>query len=140
MTDERVVLDTNTMVCGLLSSGTMSAAAIDRAVSRGQLVATAAILRDLMRVLVSPKLDRYVPLERREALLLALAPLVDIVAVLRPVPASRHLNDDMFREAAVNGRADALVTTDRDLLELNPLHGIAVLTPGDYVNWQAVRR
>ena len=42
--------------------------------------------------------------------------------------------DDTFLEAAVNGRADVLVSGDRDLLELYPFRGIAILTPAAYVN------
>jgi predicted nucleic acid-binding protein len=31
------------------------------------------------------------------------------------------------------GLADAIITGDRDLLELNPFRGIAILTPAEYL-------
>lgn len=39
----------------------------------------------------------------------------------------------MFLEAAVNGRADVLVSGDKDLLVLNPFAGIAILSPAEYL-------
>jgi putative PIN family toxin of toxin-antitoxin system len=49
--------------------------------------------------------------------------------VLQPIRASRDPKDDKFLEAAVNGRADVLVTGDKDLLDLNPFRGVAIVTP-----------
>jgi putative PIN family toxin of toxin-antitoxin system len=75
-----------------------------------------------------------VPRKRRDALLLRFAPLIEIVDVLQSVRASRDPKDDKFLEAAVNGRADVIVTGDGDLLELNPFRGIAILAPAAYVD------
>jgi predicted nucleic acid-binding protein len=33
----------------------------------------------------------------------------------------------------VHGRADLIVTGDRDLLDLHPFHGIATVTPADFL-------
>lgn len=136
MKRERVVLDTNVLISGLFSITSMPARAVERAISSDQLVASAATLRDLMTKLLSPKFDRYVPRERRDALLLRLAPLVEIVEVVQTVRASRDPNDDKFLETAVNGRADVVVSGDGDLLELNPFRGIAILTPAAYMDRQ----
>ncbi len=52
------------------------------------------------------------PRERRDALLLRLAPLIEIVEVVQTIRASRDPSDDKFLEAAVNGRADVVVSGD----------------------------
>jgi predicted nucleic acid-binding protein len=57
------------------------------------------------------------------------------VTILSPVRACRDPRDDKFLEVAVHGRADAIVTGDRDLLDLNPFRGIAILTPAEYLEW-----
>jgi len=77
-----------------------------------------------------------VPRERRDALLLRLAPLIELVEILQSIRASRDPDDDKFLEVAVNGRADVLVSGDADLLELNPFRGIAILTPAAYLDRQ----
>jgi putative PIN family toxin of toxin-antitoxin system len=134
---ERVVLDTNVLISGLLSTTSTPARAVERAVAMGQLLASADRLRELIATLLSPKFDRYVPRARRDALLFRLAPLFEIVEVVQRLQACRDPHDDQFLEAAVNGRADVIVSGDGDLLGLNPFRGIAILTPAAYLNRQA---
>jgi putative PIN family toxin of toxin-antitoxin system len=133
MTRERVVIDTNVLISGLLSTTSTPALAVEKAITKGQLVATTETLRELIEKLLQAKFDRYVSRERREALLQRVASIVEIVEVLQAVRASRDSKDDKFLEAAVNGRANVLVTGDRDLLDLNPFRGIAIVTPADYL-------
>lgn len=129
MTRERVVIDTNVLISSLFSTTSTPALAVDKAVTKAQLIATTETLRDVIEKLLLPKFDRYVRRERREALLQRLASLVEIVVVLQPIRASRDPKDDKFLEAAVNGRASTIVTGDRDLRDLSPFRGIVVLTP-----------
>jgi putative PIN family toxin of toxin-antitoxin system len=133
MTRERVVIDTHVLISGLFSTTSTPALAVEKAITKGQLVATTETLRELIEKLLQAKFDRYVSRERREALLQRVASIVEIVEVLQAVRASRDSKDDKFLEAAVNGRANVLVTGDRDLLDLNPFRGIAIVTPADYL-------
>ncbi len=132
MTRERVVIDTNVLISSLFFTTSTPAQAVDKAVTKAQLVATTETLRELIGKLHSPKFDRYVRRERRDALLERVASLVEIIDVLQSIRASRDPRDDKFLEAAVNGRADVIVTGDKDLLDLNPFRGIAIVTPADY--------
>jgi len=133
MTHERVVIDTNVLISSLFLATSTPAQAVDKAVTNAQLVATMETLRELLEKLHSPKFDRYVRRERRDALLERVASLVEIIDVLQSIRASRDAKDDKFLEAAVNGRADVIVTGDKDLLDLNPFRGIAILTPAAYL-------
>ena len=133
MTPERVVIDTNVLISGILSSTSTPALAVEKAIRGAQLVATSETLRELIEKLLLPKFDRYVRRERREALLQRVVSLVEIVEVLQSARASRDPKDDKFLDAAVNGRAGVLVTGDRDLLDLNPFRGIAIVTPAEYL-------
>ena len=109
------------------------------AISTGDLLASIATLRELTEKLLSPRFDAYVSRDRREALLLRLSPLVQIVTILQTFHASRDPKDDKFLDVAVNGRADVIVTGDGDLLALHPFRGIAILTPAAYLDRQAQR-
>lgn len=133
MTRERVVIDTNVLISGLLPATSTPAHAVDRAIKSAQLVATTETLRELIEKVLSPKFDRYVTRERRDALLARLAAVVDIVAVIQPIRASRDPKDDTCLEAAVNGRADVFVTGAGDLLTLHRFRGIAIVTPAAYL-------
>ena len=131
MTRERIVIDTNVLISGLFSTTSTPALALENAITKAQLVATTETLRELIEKLLLPKFDRYVSRERRETLLQRVASLVEIIEVLQHVRLSRDPKDDKFLEAAVNGRANVIVTGDRDLLDLNPFRGIAIVTPAD---------
>jgi len=133
MKSERVVFDTNVLISGLLLVPSTPARALETAIRLDEIVATLETLREFMAKLISPKFDRYVSREQRDQLLQRLAPVLEIVQVVQPVRASRDRKDDKFLEAAVNGRAEILVTGDRDLLELHPFRGISILTPADYL-------
>jgi putative PIN family toxin of toxin-antitoxin system len=106
---------------------------VEHAIEQGQLIASTATLRELAAKLLSPKLDPYVLRARREALLLHLAPLVEIVEIVQEFHACRDHDDDKFLDVAVNGRADMLVSGDADLLALNPFRGVPILTPAAYL-------
>ena len=134
MTGERVVIDTNVLISGLLFTTTAPARAVQHAIEHGQIIASRDTLRELTAKLLAPKFDRYVSPVRREALLASLAPIVEIVEIVQRVAASRDPKDDAFLEAAVNGQADVLVTGDEDLLVLDPFRGIKILTPASYVS------
>ena len=137
MTRERVVIDTNVLISSLFFTTSTPARAVEKAVTKAQVVATTETLRELIEKLLLPKFDRYARRDRREALLERLASLVKIVQVLQSIRASRDPKDDKFLEAAVNGRADVTVTGDRDLLDLNPFRGVAIVTPADYLAREA---
>jgi len=136
MTRERIVLDTNVLISGALSTTSTPAPALGRAVADGQLLASAATLRELIEKLRSKKFDPYVSLERRDALLLALAPLIEIIEIIQVVDICRDPKDNKFLEVAVNGRASVIVSGDGDLRALNPFRGIAILTPAEYLERQ----
>ena len=139
MARERLVLDTNVLISGALSITSTPARALEMAISTGDLLASIATLRELTEKLLSPRFDAYVSRDRREALLLRLSPLVQIVTILQTFHASRDPKDDKFLDVAVNGRADVIVTGDGDLLALHPFRGIAILTPAAYLDRQAQR-
>ena len=133
MARERVVIDTNVLISGLFSTTSTPAQAVEKAVTKGGLVATLETLRELIEKLHSSKFDPYVRRDRRDALLERVASVVEIIDILQLIRASRDPKDDKFLEAAVNGRADVIVTGDKDLLDLNPFRGIAILSPADYI-------
>lgn len=133
MKTSRVVIDTNVFISGLISMTSPPGRAIDHAAQFGRLVVTPHTLEELITTVWRPKFDPFLSRARRQRALDRLVPLMEIVAVVSIVRACRDPKDDMFLEAAVNGRADVLVTGDKDLLALNPFAGIAIVTPADYL-------
>jgi len=133
MKAERIVVDTNVLISAALLDESLPARALNHAVRSGQLIGTEATVREFAVKLLAPKFDPYVSRAAREALLRRLQPIVEIVPVIQAVEACRDPRDDKFLEAAINGRADVIITGDKDLLALHPFRGIAILSPAAYI-------
>lgn len=133
MKTERVVIDTNVLISAALLNDSVPARARDHAIRYGQLIASEQTFAELTGRLLAARFDRYVSRAVRETLLKRLQPIVEIVPVIQIVRACRDHRDDMFLEAAVNGRADVVITGDKDLLVLHPFAGIAIVTPSNYL-------
>lgn len=133
MTDLRWVLDTNILVSRLLLPSGIAARAVDHALARGTLLVSEATMLELATVLARPKFDRWVSIAERQRFVTLLGGVASTVPITRRVAACRDPNDDKFLEVALNGGAQALVTGDRDLLALDPFHGIPIVSPGDFV-------
>ena len=89
------------------------------------------MLLELLDVLTRPKLMQKYNLGSEDSLALMGLLLLrgEAVAPKRRIQACRDPQDDKFLEAAVAGRADALVSGDADLLALHPFEGTPVLSP-----------
>lgn len=136
MTDQpRWVLDTNALISRLLVPAGTAAKAVDHALARGILLVSEATLNELIEVLDRPKFDAYISSTDRREFIRLLGGVSRIVTVLRSVKACRDPNDDKFLDVALAGEARAIITGDKDLLALDPFHGIRILTPAEFLAW-----
>lgn len=133
MRSDRLVLDTNVLISGLVWPPSVPGRVLDHAITAARLLVSVATLDELVVTLLADKFDDYVPRNDRAAALERLFPLVEIVEAVRIVRACRDPRDDKFLEVAVNGSADTLITGDKDLLVLHPFMGVNILTPAAYL-------
>jgi len=129
----RIVIDNNALVSRLLLPSSVPARAVRKAVETAQILVTDATLMELAEVLSRPKFDPYVSVGERQEFLRLLTRVGEMVVVTLKVKVCRDPKDDAVLEAAVNGRANLIVTGDKDLLTLHEFHRIAVLSPSAYL-------
>lgn len=129
----RVVLDTNTLISGVLLGDSVPGQAVRKAVADGHLLMSEASLYELADVLSRKKFDRYLSVEDREEFVRLVLRVAEMVPIVSAVHECRDETDNRILEVAVNGGAELIVSGDRDLLMLNPFRGIPVLKPGDYL-------
>jgi len=94
------------------------------------------IVAEVQKALGTVKVRRYLP-EPDEALrwIADLEAIADLVQDLGGVTGvCRDPADDAVLAAAVEGRADAIVTGDADLLDLHEYQGIAIITPRAFLD------
>lgn len=131
----RVCLDTNVLVAAFATRG-LCADVLRTVLVDHELVIGDVIFDELERVLAQ-KLG--VPEPRRAAVRSALG-----TAVVVPRPAAPHplplqdADDRWVLATAVDGRADVLVTGDRDLLEAAEAAPLTIVSPRAF--WEQLRR
>ncbi len=128
----RVVVDTNVLLSAALSPGGAPAMLVDRLLEIGKLVFSVATFAELEARIWLPKFDRYLPIDRRHRIILqarAAAVWIDIPANLAQRAFSRDPKDDAFIQTALAAGATRLISGDDDLLCLDPLGELRLLTP-----------
>jgi len=129
---ERAVVDTNVLISAALSPRSAPAQIVDCLLQHATLVFSRETFEELETRLWRPKFDRYLDMERRRLLLhdfAAAAQWIDLPAPPRPAY-SRDPDDDVFLHTALQGKAEWLISGDKDLLELPPADwGFEILSP-----------
>lgn len=133
----RVVLDANVLVSAALARdpAAPSVRAFDALLDgRIEVVGCPALLGEVAAVLGRDRLRRYLSVEEARRFVADLAGVMTLVAdPPRPYPAvCRDPDDDYLVALARAHLVDALVTGDRDLLEL-PDIGVAVIAPRELI-------
>jgi uncharacterized protein len=132
----RVVVDTNVFISAALKENSPPETAVHLAAESHLLIKSAITEQELFVTLARPRLMPLIEPHFRDWLheLMAAA---ELVTITERIAACRDPKDDKFLELAVNGRADLIVTGDRDLLALNPFREIPIITPAEFVQGDA---
>lgn len=128
----RVVLDTNVLVSAFqFPSGT--AAVLWDALGRDRylLVSSPAIVREFTEILRRPFGWKEADVERAVRLLARKASFVNLTSIPDVVPDDP--DDNHIVACALAGRADLIVTSDKDLLRLKEYRGIPIVRTVDFV-------
>ena len=137
----RVLIDTNVLISFLIQPGSQRAVgSVIRAALDGRFILlTPAALLDELTVTIHnrPHLARRIPLDDLDVFVALLAQAGERVPKIEdPFPAAtRDRNDDYLLAYALVGRADYLVTGDKDLLTLaGQVSGLKILTPAHFAD------
>ena len=134
----RIVLDANVVVSALIrpasAAGRIVRAAAEETAVR--LIVSEPLLAELLAVLHYPRLQRYLRMSDpdKEEFVILLEQVADVANLSNhPAPAiCRDPKDEPYLQTALAGRADYLVSGDRDLLDLKEVFSIPILAPADF--------
>lgn len=128
-----VVFDTSTLVGALLREDSVPARALMLARNRAALCLSDAMEAEIRAVLARPKFGRYATPSRIARFLTLLSIEGQRVRPTEQITDCRDPKDNMVLEAASAAGAQFIVSSDQDLLTLDPWRGIRVISAKDYL-------
>ncbi|MGV3763942.1 putative toxin-antitoxin system toxin component, PIN family [Parapedobacter sp.] len=128
------VFDENVLISAALIRNPVNAQALDRAFLIGTVCISHATLLEFTEVLYRPKFDKYLNEERRVSMINRIEQDGKKFRIKQTIRTCRDPKDDKYLELAVAACASCIITGDNDLLVLNPLRDIPILTATGFIN------
>lgn len=130
----RAVLDTNVLISALLFTGVASELVPLWQKGEITVLLSREILDEYLRVLAYPKFQ----LSEEEIKALIEEELLPFVQVIKPGTRIRAVrrdpSDDKFLECAVAGKADVIISGDKELLALRHYRRVRMQTPSEFLS------
>lgn len=136
--NRRIVFDTSTLISAALRMDSIPYQALVAAMAVYDLCASPETLAELERVLLSRKFDRYLDRESREGFVALVRHHVQVFAIERGEvdavePRCRDPKDHQFLALAAVAGAEMIVSSDDDLLVLQPWNNVTILSPAEFL-------
>ena len=136
---EKVVFDTSTLVSAALKPGSKPHQALMDALNSCSICCCKQGLGELDSVLNRKYFEPYITKQQLDAFLGLIRDRAEIFPIEGKVdgsldPRCRDPKDDFILVLASVARADAIVTSDHDLLVMDPWRDIAILTPVQFLS------
>lgn len=136
---QRVIVDTSTLVSAALRVDSKPRQALKTALELFEFCVSEGTLSELETVLARPKFARYAPPKALQAFIDSIRAEGSMFSVsaadLEKIePRCRDAEDHHILALAKVAEVDLIVSSDQDLLVLNPWRGIPILTPAQFVS------
>lgn len=126
-----VVLDTNLWISMLLGKR-VGGLATHLYNPRLSVVSSVEQHEELRNTLEKPKFRNLLSETDRESLIKVYTDVALVVHVPKRVTVCRDPKDDFILSIALAGRADMIITGDKDLLELHPFRGVEIISYSEF--------
>ena len=127
----RVVFDTNIFISALVIPGSLAEKAILKVTEGGDiLVISKDIINEVLSVL-SSKFSR--DKEGLSHVAVILSELGELVKPTQKVSIFKEDPDNRILECAIHGKADVLVTGDKEMLQLREYKGVRIISLKEYI-------
>lgn len=132
----RVVIDTNVIISGIFWPG--NSKQILNLVRRRKFVylASQSMLSELRDVLTRPSKSFHLDQNEVEKVMGVVNSLTEVVSAQNHVNVCRDDDDNRVLECAIDGKANFIVSGDRDLLDLKQFQGIRIISVADFLMFQ----
>jgi putative PIN family toxin of toxin-antitoxin system len=114
------------IISSLLFEGSNHDLAIRYALQNGNILFSLELIEEIDEVLSRAKFRKYITDEEREEFLDSFIDRGILIEVVDVVKECRDAKDDKILELSLSGKADLIISGDKDLLVLNPFRSIQI--------------
>jgi putative PIN family toxin of toxin-antitoxin system len=114
------------IISSLLFEGSKPDLAIRYALQNGNILFSLELIEEIDEVLSRAKFRKYITDEEREEFLDGFIDRGILIEVVDAVKECRDPKDDKILELSLSGKADLIISGDKDLLVLNPFRSIEI--------------
>ena len=127
----RIVFDTNIFISALVIPGSQAEKAILRIIEEKDLLLLSKSIIDEVLSVMSVKFSR--DSEAISHIAVYLSELGQNIEIKKKISILKDEPDNRILECAVSGKADAIVTGDKEMLSLREYQGIRIITLKEYI-------
>jgi uncharacterized protein len=124
----RIIVDTNTLVSGIIFKGQLIRKVMTTIVDEYQLVFSYDTWDELVEVFQRDKFDQYLSLSLRLKVIAELAERAELVESKTLIADCRDPSDNKFLALAFDGQVDTIISGDQDLKTLHPWRGVQIIS------------
>ncbi len=129
----KIVLYANFVISAFLLKNSVSSIAFEKAFDEHLLLTSLSVLEEIKEKLPYKKFDKYVDLKTRIEFVTRFEKEAELIYVTHKVSVCRDPKDDPYLELALSGKADCIITGNRDLLVLHPFENILIISPKEFL-------
>lgn len=131
----RFIVDANVIISASLSKYSVPFRALEMVLDHHTLLISEETFIELKNTLYKSKFDKYFsPDDARPGVLNTILKYSSVIIPYINVLVCRDPDDNKYLELAHSGKADCIITSDPDLLVLNPFENISILTPKEFLD------
>lgn len=127
----KIIIDTNLWISFLISKDYSK---LDKIIfeNKAKLLFSEELLAEFLAVIKRPKFRRFFTHEDTEELLETIHEFADFIDVKSSVTICRDAKDNFLLSLSKDGKADFLITGDKDLLELQTFENTKIITISNF--------
>jgi uncharacterized protein len=135
MPKKKIVFDTNVIVSAVCFPNGKADIVFRVALNKDLVLISQPLCDEIENVLQRKKLDKYISIEKRNQFFLNFINKYALwINPVEKIDACRDPKDNMILELAVAGKADFIITGDKDLKVLNPFQQIQIISPAEFLH------
>ena len=127
----RLVIDTNLWISFIISKKFSEIEGLLFS-TKSRILFSAELIEELEVTIQKPKLKKYFAKSSVEEMMNVFDDYIDFVEVNSKINACRDFKDNFLLSLAKDGKADYLLTGDKDLLVLNPFENTKIITYSEF--------